>query len=334
MSENSGQGQIVTVFGGSGFVGRHLVRALVKRGYRVRAAVRRPDLAGHLQPLGVVGQVHAVQANLRYPASVKQAMAGSHAVVNLVGILQESGRQSFDAVQAAGARVVAEAAAGEGITRLIQMSAIGAAADSGSAYASSKALGEAAVLSVIPGAIITRPSIIFGPEDGFFNRFASLARMLPVLPLVGGGKTLFQPVFVGDVAEFIARAVDGDVAGGRIHELGGPEVKSFRELIAYVCEVTGRKRLLAPLPFPLARFQALMLEVADKVTFGLVPDELMLTRDQVKLLESDNVVSAAAKAERRTLEGHGITPASIAAIVPSYLGRYRRTGQFEQARTP
>lgn len=334
MADSIGQGGIVTVFGGSGFVGRHLVRALVKRGYRVRAAVRRPELAGHLQPLGSVGQVHAVQANLRYPASVAQALAGSSAVVNLVGILQEGGRQSFDTVQAAGAGIVAEAALREGITRFVQMSALGASAGSASAYARSKAAGETAVLAAIPGAAIMRPSIIFGPEDSFFNRFASLARMLPVLPLVGGGHTRFQPVFVGDVAEAMALAVDGDVAGGRIYELGGPEVKSFRELLEFVCETTGRKRLFAPLPFKVARLQALLMEVANKATFGLVPDELMLTRDQVKLLESDNVVSGDAIAEKRTLEGLGIAPASIAAIVPSYLWRYRRTGQFAQARTP
>jgi uncharacterized protein YbjT (DUF2867 family) len=334
MANTPGNGDIVTVFGGSGFVGRHLVRALVKRGYRVRAAVRRPDLAGHLQPLGAVGQIHAVQANLRYPASVAQAMTGSQAVVNLVGILQESGRQSFGAVQAAGARAVAEAAAAQGITRFVQMSALGAAADSASAYARSKAEGEAAVFAALPGAVVTRPSIVFGPEDSFFNRFAALARMLPVLPLVGGGTTRFQPVFVGDVAEMIARAVDGTVAGGRVYELGGPEVKSFREILEFVCEATGRKRLLAPLPFPVARFQALLMEVADKISFGLMPDELMLTRDQVTLLESDNVVSDLAMAEKRTLEGLGISTSSIAAIVPSYLWRYRRTGQFEHARTP
>lgn len=325
-------GKLVTVFGGSGFVGRHVVRALVKRGYRVRAAVRRPDLAGHLQPLGVVGQVHAVQANLRYPDSVQRAVDGADAVINLVGILQEQGRQKFDSVQAEGARAVAMATARAGITTLVHMSAIGADATSASQYACSKAEGEAAVLANMPGAVIMRASIIFGPEDGFFNRFAALATMLPVLPLVGGGETRFQPVFVGDVAEAMARAVDGTVAGGKVYELGGPEQKSFKQLLAYVCEVTGRKRLLATLPFPLASLQAGVLEIADKLTLGLLPDAIKMTRDQVILLKSDNVVSAAAASEGRTLEGIGITPSSIEGIVPGYLWRFRKSGQFEAAR--
>jgi NADH dehydrogenase len=330
---NAATGKLVTVFGGSGFVGRHLVRALLKRGYRVRVAVRRPDLAGHLQPLGVVGQVHAVQANLRYLESVARAVSGSDIVMNLVGILQPQGRQTFDAVQAEGAKAIAEAAKAAGVERLIHMSAIGADAGSASAYAQTKAAGEAAMLAARPDAIIMRASIIFGPEDGFFNRFAALARFMPVLPLVGGGETRFQPVFVGDVAEALARAVDGSVAGGRVYELGGPEVKSFRDLLAYVCEVTGRKRLLAPLPWGLASLQAGVLEIADKLTLGLLPDAIMMTRDQVTLLKSDNVVSDAANAEGRTLQGLGIEPSSIEAVVPSYLWRFRKTGQFTQART-
>jgi NADH dehydrogenase len=322
--------QLVTVFGGSGFVGRHVVRALVKRGYRVRVAVRRPDLAGFLQPLGTVGQIHAVQANLRYPDSVAAAIKGADAVVNLVGILHESGRQSFAGVHANGARAVAQACAALGVPRLVQISAIGANTDSKSSYGRSKAEGEAAVLALVPGAVVLRPSIMFGPEDGFFNRFASLARMLPVLPLVGGGETKFQPAFVGDVAEAIALAVDGAVAGGRIYELGGPEVKSFRELVAYICEVTGRKRLLVSLPFPLARLQARIIEIVDMLTLGLLPNELKLTRDQVTLLESDNVVSPAAKAEARDFAGLGIAPSSVEAVVPSYLWRFRKTGQFRR----
>lgn len=324
--------QLITVFGGSGFVGRHVVRALVKRGYRVRVAVRRPDLAFFLQPLGTVGQIHAVQANLRYPASVAAAIKGADAVVNLVGILQEGGRQSFAGVHANGARAVAQACAALGVSRLVQISALGADAGSKSGYARSKAEGEAAVLAQVPSAVVLRPSIMFGPEDSFFNRFASLARMLPVLPLVGGGETRFQPAFVGDVAEAIARAVDGKVEGGRVYELGGPEVKSFRELVEYICEVTGRRRLLAPLPFPLARIQGRVLEIVDMLTLGLLPNELKLTRDQVTLLESDNVVSAQAASEGRDFEGLGITPTSVEAVVPSYLWRFRKTGQFETAR--
>ncbi len=324
--------QLVTVFGGSGFVGRHVVRALVKRGYRVRVAVRRPDLAGFLQPLGTVGQIHAVQANLRYPDSVSAAIRGADAVVNLVGILQEGGRQSFSGVQANGARAIAQACAALGVGRVVQVSAIGADAASASAYARSKAEGEAGVLAAVPGAVILRPSIVFGPEDGFFNRFASLSRMLPVLPLIGGGETKFQPVFVGDVAEAVARAIDGKAAAGVVYELGGPEVKSFRELLAYIGEVTGRKRGLVPLPFPLARLKARVMEIADMLTLGLVPNELKLTRDQVTLLESDNVVSAAAIAEGRDFAGLGIAPTSVEAVVPTYLWRFRKTGQFDTAR--
>jgi NADH dehydrogenase len=324
--------QLVTVFGGSGFVGRHVVRALVKRGYRVRVAVRRPDLAGFLQPLGVVGQIHAVQANLRYPASVAAAVKGADAVVNLVGIMQERGRQSFAAVQANGARAVAQACARAGIARLAHVSALGADAESASAYARAKAEGEAAVFAAVPGAVMLRPSVMFGPEDSFFNRFASLARMLPVLPLVGDGATKFQPAFVGDVAEIVARAVDGRVTGGRVYELGGPEVLSLRQIVEEICRVTGRKPLIAPLPFPLARIMGSVLQVADTLTLGLIPDELVMTRDQVTLLESDNVVSPAAIAEGRDFAGLGLAPTSAEAIVPAYLWRFRKTGQFDTLR--
>ena len=206
--------QLVTVFGGSGFVGRHLVRALARRGYRIRVAVRRPDLANFLQPLGTVGQIHAVQANLRYPASVARALENADAAVNLVGILAEGGKQTFDAVQAEGARTVAEAAAAAGISRYVQMSAIGADPEGVALYARTKAAGEAAALSAIPTAIVTRPSIVFGPEDSFFNRFAALARMAPALPLIGGGETRFQPVFVGDVATAAAKAALGEARPG------------------------------------------------------------------------------------------------------------------------
>ncbi|MBR3194863.1 complex I NDUFA9 subunit family protein [Bosea sp. (in: a-proteobacteria)] len=323
--------QLVTVFGGSGFLGRHVVRALARRGYRVRAAVRRPDLAGFLQPLGIVGQVTAVQANLRYPDSVAAAVKGADAVINLVGIMQEKGRQNFSSVQAQGARSVAQACANLGVDRLIQVSALGADADSKSAYARSKAEGEAAVHGLVKQAVVLRPSVMFGPEDTFFNRFASLVRMLPVLPLAGA-ETKFQPVFVGDVAEAIARAVDGKAPAGKVYELGGPQVKTLRELVDYVCEVTGRKRLIAPMPFGLARLQGQVLELADMLTLGLMPNELILTRDQVSLLESDNVVSATAEKEGRTLHGLGITPVSVEAEVPGYLWRFRKAGQFATAR--
>lgn len=323
--------QLVTVFGGSGFLGRHVVRALARRGYRVRAAVRRPDLAGFLQPLGVVGQITAVQANLRYPDSVAAAVKGADAVINLVGILQEKGRQNFSSVQAQGARTVAQACATFGVDRLIQVSALGASADSKSAYARSKAEGEAAIHALVKQAIVLRPSVMFGPEDTFFNRFASLVRMLPVLPLAGAD-TKFQPVFVGDVAEAVARAVDGKLDGGKVYELGGPEAKTLRELIDYVCEVTGRKRLIVPMPFGLARLQGQILEIADTLTLGLLPKEFILTRDQVHLLESDNIVSATAEKESRTLRGLGIAPVSAEAEVPAYLWRFRKSGQFDTAR--
>src|SRR3954471_18408754 len=232
---------LVTVFGGSGFVGRSVVRALCKRDYRVRVAVRRPELAGHLQPLGRVGQIHAVQANLRYPASVQAAMRDSHAAINLVGILAEGGAQTFDAVQGAGPGLVAKAASAVG-ARMVHVSAIGADENSASRYARSKAAGEQAVLAAVPSATILRPSVVFGPEDQFSNRFAALARMSPVLPLIGGGVNKMQPVYVGDVATAVADAVDGKTKPGATYELGGPEVLTMREIMQVICEITGRDR--------------------------------------------------------------------------------------------
>jgi uncharacterized protein YbjT (DUF2867 family) len=314
--------RLVTIFGGSGFLGRHLTQALAKRSWRVRAAVRRPDLAGHLQPLGMVGQIHAVQANLRYPDSVARAVAGADAVVNLVGILHEGGRQTFSAVQAQGPRIVAEAAAKAGVESLVQVSAIGADANSPADYARSKAAGEAATLAAFPTAVIMRPSIVFGPEDQFFNRFADMARFLPFLPLIGGGETKFQPVYVGDVAEAISRALEGAAKPGATYELGGPEVKSFKALLEYILAITGRSRALVPLPFPIARLQASVME--------LLPSP-MLTVDQVRMLETDNVVSAEAIAAKRNLAGLGVTPTTIEAVVPGYLYRFRKHGQFERA---
>ncbi|MBN8533393.1 MAG: complex I NDUFA9 subunit family protein [Rhizobiales bacterium] len=313
--------RLVTIFGGSGFIGRHLTQALAKRGWRIRAAVRRPDLARHLQPLGAVGQIHAVQANLRYPDSVAHALDGADAVVNLVGILHEGGRQTFSAVQAQGPRIVAEAAAKAGVATLVQMSAIGADAHSSADYARSKAAGEAATLAAFPAAVIVRPSIVFGPEDQFFNRFASMARFMPFLPLIGGGETKFQPVYVGDVAEAIVRVLEGRARPGATYELGGPDVKSFKALMEYILETTGRSRPLVPVPFAIARLQASVLE--------LLPAPL-LTVDQVRMLETDNVVSANAQAEKRTLPGLGITPTTIESVVPSYLYRFRKHGQFER----
>ena len=313
--------RLVTIYGGSGFVGRHLVRALAKRGWRIRVAVRRPDLAGHLQPLGVVGQIMPVQANLRFPESVARAAEGASAIANLVGILHQSGAQTFDAVQAEGADTVAKAAKKEG-ARLVHMSAIGADKNSDSNYGRTKALGEQAAFAAKRDAVVVRPSIVFGPEDGFFNRFASLARISPFLPLIGGGNAKFQPVFVGDVAEALAKAVEGEARGGEIYELGGPEVMSFRELMDVTLGEINRKRLLVPLPWTVARLQAFFMEFMPKP---------MLTRDQVTMLETDNVVSAQAIAERRTLEGLGINATAMGAILPSYLWRYRKAGQFTKA---
>jgi uncharacterized protein YbjT (DUF2867 family) len=310
---------LITVFGGSGFLGRHVVRALAKRHYRIRVGVRRPELAGHLQPLGRVGQIHAVQANLRYPESVAAAARGAQVIVNLVGILFERGRQRFASVQAGGAETVAQAARTLG-ARMIHVSAIGADENAPSLYARSKALGEKAVLSAVPSATIFRPSILFGPEDDFFNRFAALARFSPALPLIGGGHTKFQPVFVGDVAAAIAQAVDGRAALGTVYELGGPEVRTFRELMEYVLATTERRRLLIPLPFGLAKFQSYFLQLLPKP---------LLTPDQVELLKRDNVVSEQAKRAKHTLEALGIDPVAIEAIVPSYLWRFRKTGQFK-----
>jgi uncharacterized protein YbjT (DUF2867 family) len=309
---------LVTVFGGSGFLGRHVVRALAQRQYRIRVAVRRPELCGYLTPMGVVGQINAVQANLRFAHSVEAALRDADIAVNLVGILFERGGQRFDAVHAAGAEYVARAANAAG-ARVVHVSAIGAAENSPSRYARSKAAGERLVLAAAPDATIMRPSIIFGPEDDFFNRFASLARLAPALPLPGGGHTRFQPVFVGDVAEIVARAVDGATKSGTIYELGGPDIQTFRELMQFVLATVERRRLLVPVPFGLMNLQAMALQFLPKPP---------ITPDQVELLKSDNVVSAEAKHDGRTFEGLGIFPESIAAIVPSYLWRFRKAGQF------
>jgi uncharacterized protein YbjT (DUF2867 family) len=312
---------LITVFGGSGFLGRHVVRALAKHGYRVRVAVRRPELAGYLRPLGRVGQIHAVQANLRYPASVEAAARNADVLINLVGILFERGQQKFDAVQGFGAGAVAQAAARFG-ARLIHVSAIGADEHAASRYARSKALGEKLSLAAEPAAVILRPSLLFGPEDDFFNKFAAIARVAPALPLVGGGRTLFQPVFAGDVASAVVATIEGRAKDGQIYELGGPEVRSFKELMAFMLATIARRRLLLPIPFALARLLASFLQLMPKP---------LLTPDQVKLLRGDVIVSALAKREGRTLEALGIDPLAMAAVVPSYLWRFRRSGQFATA---
>jgi uncharacterized protein YbjT (DUF2867 family) len=310
--------KLITIYGGSGFLGRHVVRALVKRGYRIRNAVRRPDLAGHLQPLGRVGQIHSAQANLRDEASVARAALGADVLINLVGILFEGGRQRFETIHAKGAEHVALAARNQG-GALVHVSALGADANSSSVYARTKAEGERLALSAVPSATIVRPSILFGPEDTFFNRFAAIARMSPMLPLIGGGETRFQPAFVGDVAEAIAMIADGQGTPGTTYELGGPEVRTFRQIMEFMLRVIDRKRLLVPLPFGLAKMKAGLLQFMPKP---------LLTPDQVELLRHDNVVSAAAEMEGRTFKAFGIQPDTMETVVPSYLWRFRKTGQF------
>ncbi len=312
---------LVTVFGGSGFLGRNVVRALCKRDYRVRVAVRRPELAFHLQPAGKVGQIHPVQANVRNAASVQAAMRGSDIVVNLTGILTPAGEQSFEAVHSRASGTVARAAAEIG-ARLVHVSAIGADEQSASTYARTKAAGENAALEAVPSATIIRPAVVFGPEDQFTNRFAALAQISPVLPLIGGGHTRMQPVYVGDVATAIADAVDGKTKAGATYELGGPDVMSMREIMQAICAITDRDRMLVSLPFGLARLQALFLQFA--------PGALKLTPDQVELLKTDKVVSDAAKSAGLTLQGLGIAPEPMAAIAPQYLWRFRPMGQFQR----
>tara|TARA_R110002124_G_scaffold206179_1_gene372622 strand:- start:74 stop:1039 length:966 start_codon:yes stop_codon:yes gene_type:complete len=314
--------EIITVFGGSGFVGRHVVGALAKAGYRVRVATRRPHLAQDLRVAGVVGQIQLVQANVRVPSSVTRAVEGASGVVNLVGVLNESGRQTFSRLQAQGAKTIAEAAAGAGIAAMVQMSAIGADTDSASRYARSKAEGEAYVKAALPSATILRPSIIFGKGDGFFNRFASMAQVLPALPLFGGGKSRFQPVFAGDVATAVLTALTSDAARGQTYELGGPGVYTFEELMRFILDATDRRRVLVPLPFALATPMALLFEMAAILPFV----EPVVTRDQLIQLRQDNVVSDGAK----TLADLGITGETVEAIVPDYLIPYRRHGQFHE----
>ena len=323
-------GRIVTVFGGSGFVGRHVVRALAKDGWRLRVATRRPDLTFHLQPLGRVGQIHAVQANVRYPASIAAALKDADAVVNLVGIQTEKGRQTFEATHVFGARALARAAREAGIGNVVHISGIGVDAHSASAYVRSRAAGDAAIREAVPGAVILRPSVIFGPEDQFFNRFAAIARMSPVLPLFGGGDAKIQPVFVGDVAQAVAIALGGRATPGDAYELGGPRVYTLRELMQFICDTIGRKRILAPLPNAIGHYFALGTEIASTLSLGLFPKMLLVTRDQIKLMSMDNVVSGDAAAAGRTLEGLGIHPEAVESIAPTYLARFRKTGQFEK----
>jgi NADH dehydrogenase len=309
--------RLVTVFGGSGFIGRHLVRRLADAGWRVRVAVRNPNAALFLKPLGSVGQIQLVQANVRDERSTARAIAGAHAVVNLVGILAESGSQKFNALHAAGAERIARLSAAAGVAKLVHVSAIGADRASESGYAASKARGEAAVMKHVPTATILRPSVVFGPEDDLFNRFAAMARISLVLPLIGGGETRFQPVHVGDVADAICQSILQETAAGKVYELGGPQVWTLKEIMAYVLKVTGRKRALMPVPFGLA-------SVLAAVT-GWLPGA-PLTSDQVSLLKADNV----ADPKLDGFKALGLTPDSVEANVPAYLWRFRAQGQFTE----
>jgi NADH dehydrogenase len=306
---------LVTVFGGTGFVGRHTVRALAKAGFRIRVAVRYPNKGFFLPPSGTVGQIALLRCDVTDADQVVAAVRGSDAVVNLTGILTQRG-QSFEGIHAEAAETIANAAAEAGAKTLVHVSAIGADKESDSAYAATKGDGEARVRAAYPGAAIVRPSLVFGPEDDFFNRFAALARMLPALPLIGGGHTKFQPVFVGDIAAAIVKLASDPVLGGRIHELGGPVVHSFKELMQIILHETGRKRPLVPVPFILATPLAFFLQFLPKP---------LLTPDQVTQLRTDNVVTG-----EDGLKALGIAPTSVEAEVPSYIWRFRPKGQYEE----
>jgi NADH dehydrogenase len=306
---------LVTVFGGSGFVGRHTVRALARAGWRIRVAVRHPNRAFFLRPLGSVGQIDIIKCDITDPDQVARALHGANAAVNLCGILFQGG-QTFEDVQADGAANIAQAASAAGVGALVHVSALGADTESPSEYAVTKAEGEEAVREAFPKAVILRPSIIFGPEDSFFNKFAALARFTPALPLIGGGRTRFQPVFVGDVAQAILAGLSRQ--DGRTYELGGPTVYSFKELLQLILRETGRRRILVPLPFGLAMLQAAFLQILPKP---------LLTIDQVRLLKKDNVVSATAPG----LQELGIAPTSVEAVVPSYLWRFHPKGEYASA---
>ncbi|KNX42941.1 hypothetical protein ROTO_03460 [Roseovarius tolerans] len=313
--------KLVTIYGGSGFVGRYIARRMAQAGWRVRVAVRRPNEAMHVKPYGNVGQVEPVFCNIRDDDSVRAVMHGADAVVNCVGTFDRKGRNNFQAVQAEGATRIARLAAEEGVSQLVHLSAIGADAQSDSEYAQSKAAGEAGILEHFPQAVILRPSVIFGPEDQFFNRFAAMTRFGPVLPVVGGD-TKFQPVYADDVAHAAALGAEGR-AGPGIYELGGPEVATFRDLMKVMLKIIRRRRLILNIPFGIAAAMAWVMELVQTVTFGLIPPQI--TRDQVRSLRVDNVASEGAKG----FADLGIEPAAIEAVLPDYLWRFRPAGQYE-----
>ncbi len=321
MAVTLGSSTVVTVFGGSGFLGRYVVQALARAGCRIKVAVRRPDLALYLQPLGSVGQIALVQANVRHDDSVREAVRGADAVINLVGILKPTGRQNFKAVHALSAGRIAAAARQAGARAMVHVSAIGADRNSDSVYARTKGQGEAQVLAAYPEAVILRPSLLFGPEDQFFNRFAALARISPALPVIGGN-TRFQPIYAGDVADAVTAALSGGATEGAIYELGGPRIYTFRELLRNICKWTQHDPMLLPIPFWMAKMGAFLTQWVPGAP---------LTVDQVRLLEHDNVVSDEALKEARTLEGLGVKePRAVEIIVPTYLQRFRPRGEFSK----
>ncbi|MDU9006074.1 complex I NDUFA9 subunit family protein [Sedimentitalea todarodis] len=314
--------KLVTIYGGSGFVGRYIARHLAQEGWRVRVAVRRPNEAMFVRPYGVVGQVEPVLCNVRDDGSVAAVMQGADAVVNCVGILNESGKNKFDAIQAEGAERIARIAAGQGIDRMVHLSAIGADAESDSNYSRTKALGEAAVVKHMPQAVILRPSVVFGTEDQFFNRFAGMTRLGPILP-IAAGETRFQPVYVDDIAKAAVKAVNGDAAPG-VYELGGPEVKTMRELIAQMLKVISRRRVVVNMPFWIAGIMAFSFDMLQAASFGLIGNGV-LTRDQLRNLRRDNVVAD----DARGFEDLDISPIAMESVLPDYLWRFRPSGQYD-----
>jgi uncharacterized protein YbjT (DUF2867 family) len=313
--------KLVTIYGGSGFVGRYIARRMAKEGWRVRVAVRRPNEAMFVRTYGVVGQVEPVFCNIRDDDSVRLVMKGADAVVNCVGTFDKGGKNNFEAVQDKGAARIARIAAEEGVGALVHLSAIGADAESASLYARTKAAGEAAILAHFPGAVILRPSVIFGAEDQFFNRFANMSRMGPVLPVIGG-RTRFQPVYVDDVAQAAVMGALGRAAPG-VYELGGPDVAPFRDLMVQMLGIIRRRRLVIDIPFWIARIMGGAFDALQAVTLGLVKGPV--TRDQVESLRRDNVVSG----QTATFADLGIEATALEAVLPEYLWRFRRTGQYE-----
>jgi NADH dehydrogenase len=316
--------KLVTIYGGSGFLGRDIVQHLAQQGWRIRVAVRRPNQALQIQTCGVVGQVEVLPCNIRDDDSVRAVMKNADVVVNCVGTFDRKGRNNFNAIQNEGAGRIARIAAEEGVTRMVHISALGADPESDSDYSRTKALGELAILASFPKAVILRPSVVFGTDDGFFNRFAAMSRITPVLPLVGA-ETRFQPVWVDDVAKAAAMGVEGQAEAG-IYELGGPEIRTLRQLVKQMLKVIHRRRLILNIPFAIASMMGWMIELANTLTVGLFPK--LLTRDQVKMLKVDNVVSEGA----RGFADLGITPVSAGVVIPSYLWRFRPKGQFEAIR--